>query len=95
MNHAINFDTLQYVKKMKSAGMDEKLAEAQAEALADIIELASQRDESHLSTSHDVMTAKSELELKIAELRAEIIKWMIGISTANAAFIISVVKYLH
>jgi hypothetical protein len=35
---AISFDTLAYAKKLKEAGVPERQAEAQAEALAEIVD---------------------------------------------------------
>lgn len=44
--NTISFDTLAYTKKLRAAGVEEKQAEVQAEALAEIIEekLATKRD---------------------------------------------------
>ncbi len=61
MSSAINFDTLQYAKKLKRAGMDEKLAEAQAEALA---EFAAQQND-QIATKNDLEHSLSNLEQKL------------------------------
>ncbi|MFN7095308.1 MAG: DUF1640 domain-containing protein [Burkholderiales bacterium] len=74
MSHAISFDTLQFVKKMKQAGMDEKLAEAQAEALA---ELSAQNVE-HLATKADLR----ELELRIVIKFGALLATAVGILAA-------------
>lgn len=53
--------------------------------------LMGQREEMRLkdlATKGDVQ----KLELKIAELRAEIIKWMFGVATGQAMFIIAILK---
>ena len=36
---AITFDTLKYANRLKAAGVDPKIAEAEAEALAEVFEL--------------------------------------------------------
>ena len=75
------FDTLQFVKKLKEAGVPERQAEVQAEAMAEIIE--------------ERLVTKQTLDLKTAELKAELIKWMLGVSVAQAAIIISCIKLIH
>lgn len=86
------FDTLQFAKKLKEAGVPEKQAEIQAEAMAEIVE-------EKLASKHDVkqleLSIKAEFNLKIAELKSELIKWVLGISVAQAAIIISCLKLIH
>ncbi len=48
-----------------------------------------------LATKHDLKKLKNELELKIAELKSELIKWVLGVSVAQAAIIISCMKFVH
>lgn len=38
---------------------------------------------------------KKELEVKIAETKTDIIKWVLSISFIQAAFIISCIKFIH
>jgi len=47
MSHVIAFDTLAYVKKLKTVGFTEEQAEVQAEALAEIVN-------EHLATKEDI-----------------------------------------
>jgi hypothetical protein len=53
---AMTIDTLEYVKKLEAAGIDRKLAEAQAEALRDAIE-------DRLATKQDL----TELDMRLAK----------------------------
>ncbi len=93
------FDTLQFVKKMREAGMPEKQAEIQAETIAGVMEnnLASKQDLQQVETTlrQEVLNTKNELELKMAELKSELIKWVLGVSVAQAAVIISCVKLIN
>lgn len=69
---AIQFDTLRYVEKLKSAGVSEDHAKAGAEALAAALgESASV----HLASRDDVTGIKIEL----ADIRSElkVMKWML------------------
>ena len=82
---AITFDTLAYVKTLRDAGMDERQAEAQAEALASVLRtgagdlatgrLATGRDLTELRTilkqDIDRVETKLEARLDVLEERTE------------------------
>ncbi|MBF0111050.1 MAG: hypothetical protein HQL76_17940 [Magnetococcales bacterium] len=71
MTHAIAFDTYTYVKKLRDAGVDERQAAIQAEALVALIEerLATKRD---LAQTEAVLRRDiKELDVKIESVRAE------------------------
>lgn len=94
MISTITFDTLAYVKKLKAAGVPETQAEVQAETFAEIIE-------DRIATKHDIFMLKQdlkelELTLKrdIANIKAEIIKWVAGMLVAQAAIVATLVKLL-
>lgn len=84
----IVFDTLAYAKKLRAAGVSEQQAEIQAEALAEIID-------ENLATKRDIKELEQNITLKLAELKNELIKWVLGISVAQAAIIISTLKFIH
>jgi len=66
MAQASTFDTLMYAKKLREAGVPEKQAEIQAEALKEIIE-------NNLATKHDLENVREKLEVKIKELEYKLI----------------------
>ena len=71
-NAILAFDTLRYANKLKAAGVPEKQAEVQAEALAEIAEIVDE----NLATKHDIELIRrdtKELELRL-ELKIESIK---------------------
>lgn len=78
---SITFDTLKYVEHLRAAGMSEAqakaLSEAQREALAEIFE---QKD---LATKYDIR----ELEVKLAETKSELIRWVVGAGFLQTALI--------
>lgn len=84
MAHAIKFDTLQFAKKLEGVGMPpqqaEKLAELQAEILDD---------------SSSALVTKADLDVRISQLEATIIKWVVGIAFAQGALIVSLIKFIH
>ncbi|MEO5328679.1 MAG: CCDC90 family protein [Magnetococcus sp. THC-1_WYH] len=89
---AVTFDTHAYIKELKSAGFTEEQAEVQAKTLSSIFktnldELATRRDLKELE-----LTIKAELRRDIETAKAETIKWMFGVATGQAMFIIAILK---
>lgn len=75
---AIVFDTLKYAGRLESAGIPRDQAQAEAEALADVLGTA------------EVVTRK-DLQIELAPIRAELIllKWMVGLSLALSTGILA------
>jgi hypothetical protein len=92
MAHAVVFDTLAYANKLKQSGVSDKQAETQAQALAEIFE-------ERVATKQDIdslkFEIKAEFNAKFADYKAEIIKWVIGVSAAQGALILSALKFFH
>jgi hypothetical protein len=78
---AIVFDTYHYVKRLKAVGVSEEQAEVQAEALASLV--------------NERLVTKQYLDLRQAELKNGLIKWVAGISAAQAAIIVSLLKLIQ
>jgi G3E family GTPase len=81
------FDTLKFANTLKSAGVPDKQAEAQAVAFAEIIQinfkdLATKDDLALLRSDvkHDTTEAVAELRREFIELRGEmkLLKWLFG-----------------
>jgi hypothetical protein len=101
-------DTHQTVKDLTAAGFTDAQAEALTQALRhvqqiDLSDLATKADlvgvkadlaavRSEMATKGDVAILRAELETKMAELKAEIIRWVFGISIAQAATILAILK---
>jgi hypothetical protein len=79
---ATTFDTLMYAKKLREAGVPEKQAEIQAEALKEIIEnnLATKADLN--SMSEKLQTHMKELEYKLTIKMGVFAVGIIGALTA-------------
>jgi hypothetical protein len=84
---SITFDTHLYVKKLKAVGFTEEQAEAQAETLAEIIE-------DKLATKADLKELEINLRRELAEIKSDIIKWVVGMLIAQAIIIAALVKLL-
>ncbi|MEO5327751.1 MAG: CCDC90 family protein [Magnetococcus sp. THC-1_WYH] len=65
MSQAIAFDTYAYVKKLRDAGVDERQAAIQAEALVNLVE-------DRLTTKQDLAGVESSLRRDIKELDVKI-----------------------
>lgn len=75
----ITFDTLKFVERLRAAGVSEPHAKAEAEALAEA-----------LSSGVQELTTKADLKVAIADLRADMIKWMVGLSLAQVGLLIGI-----
>ncbi len=97
-------DTHQTVKDLTAAGFTDAQAEALTQALRhvqqiDLSDLATKADLAVVKTDlaavraevkADLAILRAELEAKMAEHKAEIIRWIFGISIAQAATILAV-----
>jgi hypothetical protein len=86
---ATTFDTLMYAKKLREAGVPEKQAEVQAEALKEIIEnnLATKKDIEELKVS-----LENKLELKIKDLEYRLTVRMGVFAAAIITVLTAVIK---
>ena len=75
------FDTHAYIKRMKAVGFTEEQAEVQAETVADLI--------------NERLVTKADLDLHIAELKTELVKWMLGIAAGQVALLVTLLKVIH
>jgi hypothetical protein len=87
---AIPFDTLAFAKELETAGVPPAQAEAQAKALSGVLQKVEEYRLQELATKGDI----KDLELKIAETKAEIIKWVLGVSSAQIMLIVALIKLL-
>ena len=74
----ITFDTLKFTKKLREAGFSESQAEAVAEAQKDIL---SEALDNTMASKSDMLRLESEiktLEVRIAETKADLIRWVVG-----------------
>jgi hypothetical protein len=78
---AATFDTLRAAKRLKDLGF----SEAQAEGVAEMLREAREVDLSQLVT-------KSDLRAEIADVRADLVKWMFGIAAGQLGILIAVLK---
>lgn len=66
---AVVFDTLKFANKLKAAGVPDKQAEAEAEALADVLEI----NLKDLPTKQDLRELELRLEIRLTRLEADMV----------------------
>lgn len=84
----ITFDTLQFVQRLKKAGINEAEAEAIAEAVRDVqasADMATKQDIA--AVQQNIEVTKAQLEVKIAETKADLIRWVVGVGVLQTALI--------
>ena len=87
---AISFDTLAYVKTLRDAGVEEKQAEAQAMALSAVL-----KDQSgSVATKADVELLKAEMKRDMAEIKADLVKWVVGVGILQTTLIVGILARL-
>ncbi len=72
----ITFDTLKFARRLKEAGVPESQADAEAEALAEVLEA----NTGELATKNDLELLRTELKHEMALLRKDFtfLKWMMA-----------------
>jgi hypothetical protein len=77
----LTFDTLKFANQLKAAGVPDKQAEAEATALADVMAEA-------------VKTSDFATKRDLAELKAELVKWVVTVGVLQTAIIAALVMKL-
>lgn len=102
MSGAVAFDTLKFVERLEAGGFTHTQAKAAAEAFADAVdqELATKRDLEEVETRLEsrIDRTESRLEAKIetsaANLKVEILRWLVVTQVALAGFIFAAIKFV-
>jgi hypothetical protein len=73
--------TAAYIGKLTSGGLDPKVAQAHGEAIEALLA--------------DEIVTKSFLEAKLQELKADLIKWMVGQTFAVSALVFAIARLVR
>jgi basic membrane lipoprotein Med (substrate-binding protein (PBP1-ABC) superfamily) len=79
-----SLDTHETVKSLTAAGF----TDAQAEALTAAVKQAVDIDLSNIATRTDIADVRREM----ADMKAELVKWVVGVGFAQVATILAVLK---
>jgi hypothetical protein len=83
----MTFDTLGYFEKLKAAGVPEAQAKVQTEALREIIE-------DRLATKQDLRELEARRDIKLAELKNDLLRWILSIAVAQIAIIVALFAFI-
>ncbi len=94
---AITFDTLAYSNKLQKSGVPREQGEAMAQANSEAIKDMANTQE--LVTKKDLALAiaqiQHDLEIKLANTRHEILKWMVAAMIAQTALLVGIIAFLR
>jgi len=85
---ATAFDTLATARRLKEAGLPEE----QAVAVTDAIRVAHEANVSNLATKADLRETEFRLRAEMSDMKAELIKWFVGIAFAQSALVVTLLK---
>jgi hypothetical protein len=88
MAMAITFDILKFANKLKAAGVKPEIAEAHAEAEAEVF---TETLTNQIATKHDII----ELKAKIAQLKNELLIKLGGTVVAVGALLAALLAIFH
>jgi len=95
------FDTLRYANRLKTAGVPDKQAEAESEALSevleinlkelatrqDIVELRKDMEQVELRLNARMDAQRENLRREISDSKAELIRWVVGVGLLQISLI--------
>ena len=82
---AITFDTLKFANKLKSAGVPDKQAEAEAEALSEVLEINLKELATKQNIRLEVRDLEHRLDARFERIDGELklTRWMLGVMLAG------------
>ena len=95
-----HFDSHKYAKRLMEAGMQPALAEIQAETTGQLFNelnlLSNKLQEVEARCNAKIDQVKLELEVKIAEVRTEVVRWVVGIAILQSSLLTGfMLKLIH
>ena len=76
----VTFDALGYFEKLKAAGVPEAQAKVQADSLRELIDVR--------------LVTKEHLDIRLAELKNDMLRWMLGIAAGQVALIVALFAFI-
>lgn len=101
---ATTFDTLEYFEKLTAAGMPEAQAKVQVDALQGVIKSYDEASRKDLATRGDIQAVRGEIQdmrmemqnihAEIAQVKHEMLKWMVSGMLAQTALLVCIMAFL-
>jgi hypothetical protein len=85
----VTFDTLKFVHTLKTAGVPDGQAEAFSKALQEA------HNDAEVATKYDLRALELHLDVKISEVKYDLVKWIAGMLLAQAGLVAALVKVLQ
>ncbi|MCA3269288.1 MAG: CCDC90 family protein [Alphaproteobacteria bacterium] len=83
----LTIDTYTSVTRLREAGFEEK----QAKAVIDVLQAA---DLGAVSSKQDIVDLRADLRVDIANIKADLLKWIIPILLAQVGSVVALMKLL-
>jgi hypothetical protein len=87
---SVTFDTLKFVKQLEAAGVPAAQAEAEARALAEVL----QANLDDLATKRGLKDLELALRRDLSEMKYDLLKWVVGIALAQIGLLIGILVKL-
>ena len=78
----VAFDTLKFVEKLQESGFDAKQAKGITEAYSTVF-------------SNQQLVTNPDLEARLAELKYDLLKWIVGLALAQFAMLVGLMMRMH
>jgi Tfp pilus assembly protein PilO len=91
---AITFDTLKYANRLKAAGAEPRIAEAEAEALAEVFELNLNEVATREDLKHTEERLNERLDARLLQLEQRMIIKLGGLMVVAIGAVATLVKIL-
>ncbi|MGZ5054738.1 MAG: DUF1640 domain-containing protein [Methylobacter sp.] len=91
---ALTFDTLKYANRLKAAGAESKIAEAEAEALAEVFELNLNEIATRDDLKHMEERLNERLEARLLQLEQRMVIKLGGLMVVAIGAVATLVKIL-
>ena len=89
---AVPFDTLAFVKKLETAGVPSSQAEAQAEALSEVLQKVEENRKDELATRRDIDDLRRDIDTKLEKMELRMVIKMAGMILASVGMIIGYLR---
>lgn len=78
-----------------SKKLEKALGEDAASVIAHVFERADEKWRQEIATKADLKDEMQKLRVEIADVKHEILKWIIGLAIAQSALVIAIVSFLR
>lgn len=82
----VKFDPIEYAKQLRNVGVSQEQADIQAQTIETVI--------SDIANNQELVT-KNDLKKDLAEMKLELIKWILGTGVATVIALAGLIKLVH